>query len=259
MSPRRYTPIPPQVDLPAMEREILELWHREDTFAKTLAQTEQGEPWTFYEGPPTANGQPGVHHVEARVFKDVFPRFKTMQGRHVVRKAGWDCHGLPVEIAVEKELGFAGKGDIEAYGVAAFNQKCRESVERHVDEFTAMTLRMGYWVDMTQPYRTMDTPYIESVWWSLKQVFERGLLVQDHRVAPYCPRCGTGLSDHELAQGYETVVDPSVFVRFPLTSGPYAGKARPARVDHHAVDARVQHRRRRASRRHLRDGPQRDH
>ena len=225
MSPRRYTPIPPQVDLPAMEREILELWHREDTFAKTLAQTEQGEPWTFYEGPPTANGQPGVHHVEARVFKDVFPRFKTMQGRHVVRKAGWDCHGLPVEIAVEKELGFSGKGDIEAYGVAEFNQKCRESVERHVDEFTAMTLRMGYWVDMTKPYRTMDTPYIESVWWSLKQVFERGLLVQDHRVAPYCPRCGTGLSDHELAQGYETVVDPSVYVRFPLTSGPYAGKA----------------------------------
>ena len=133
---------------------------------------------------------------EARVFKDVFPRFKTMQGRHVVRKAGWDCHGLPVEIAVEKELGFSGKGDIEAYGVAAFNQKCRESVERHVDEFTAMTLRMGYWVDMTTPYRTMDTPYIESVWWSLKQVFERGLLVQDHRAAPYCPRCGTGLSDH---------------------------------------------------------------
>ncbi len=225
MSPPRYTPIPPQVDLAAMEREILELWHREDTFAKTLAQTEQGTPWTFYEGPPTANGQPGVHHVEARVFKDVFPRFKTMQGRHVVRKAGWDCHGLPVEIAVEKELGFSGKGDIEAYGVAAFNQKCRESVERHVDEFTAMTLRMGYWVDMTQPYRTMDTPYIESVWWSLKQVFERGLLVQDHRVAPYCPRCGTGLSDHELAQGYETVVDPSVYVRFPLTSGPYAGQA----------------------------------
>jgi isoleucyl-tRNA synthetase len=225
VSPRRYTAIPPQVDLPALEREILELWGREDTFAKTLARTEHGEPWTFYEGPPTANGQPGVHHVEARVFKDVFPRFKTMQGRHVVRKAGWDCHGLPVEIAVEKELGFSGKGDIEAYGVANFNERCRESVERHVDEFVAMTQRMGYWVDMSQPYRTMDTAYIESVWWSLKQVFERGLLVQDHRVAPYCPRCGTGLSDHELAQGYETVVDPSVYVRFPLTSGPYAGNA----------------------------------
>jgi isoleucyl-tRNA synthetase len=206
-----------------MERAVLELWHRQDTFAKSLDRTAGGEPWTFYEGPPTANGTPGVHHVEARVFKDVFPRFKTMQGRHVVRKAGWDCHGLPVEIAVEKELGFSGKGDIEAYGVAEFNAKCRESVERHVDEFETMTARMGYWVDMSRAYRTMDTSYVESVWWSLKQVFDQGLLVQDHRVAPYCPRCGTGLSDHELAQGYETVVDPSVYVRFPLTSGPYAG------------------------------------
>ncbi|MDQ1585886.1 MAG: isoleucyl-tRNA synthetase, partial [Actinomycetota bacterium] len=224
-TPGRYTAVPPQVDLPAMERAILELWHRQDTFAKSLDRTAGGEPWTFYEGPPTANGTPGVHHVEARVFKDVFPRFKTMQGRHVVRKAGWDCHGLPVEIAVEKELGFSGKGDIEAYGVAEFNAKCRESVERHVDEFETMTARMGYWVDMSRAYRTMDTSYVESVWWSLKQVFDQGLLVQDHRVAPYCPRCGTGLSDHELAQGYETVVDPSVYVRFPLTSGPYAGTA----------------------------------
>ena len=168
---------------------------------------------------------PGVHHVEARVFKDVFPRFKTMQGRHVVRKAGWDCHGLPVEIAIEKELGFTGKGDIEAYGVAEFNARCRESVLRHVGEFEAMTERMGYWVDMSDPYRTMDPEYVQSVWWSLKTIFDKGLLVQDHRVAPYCPRCGTGLSDHELAQGYETVVDPSVYVRFPLTSGPYAGSA----------------------------------
>jgi isoleucyl-tRNA synthetase len=225
VSDRRYTPVPPQVDLPAMERDILAFWHERDTFARSLARTESGEPWTFYEGPPTANGMPGVHHVEARVFKDVFPRFRTMQGRYVVRKAGWDCHGLPVEIAVEKELGFSGKGDIEAYGVAEFNARCRASVERHVGEFEAMTERMGYWVDMSQAYRTMDTSYVESVWWSLKQVFDQGLLVQDHRVAPYCPRCGTGLSDHELAQGYETVVDPSVYVRFPLTSGPYAGTA----------------------------------
>ncbi|HEU4912231.1 MAG TPA: isoleucine--tRNA ligase, partial [Actinomycetes bacterium] len=147
------------------------------------------------------------------------------QGYHVVRKAGWDCHGLPVEIAVEKELGFSGKGDIEAYGVAEFNARCRESVLRHVGEFEAMTERMGYWVDMSTPYRTMDPEYVQSVWWSLQQVFDKGLLAEDHRVAPYCPRCGTGLSDHELAQGYETVVDPSVYVRFPLTSGPYAGKA----------------------------------
>ena len=225
MTERRYRAVPPQVDLPAMEREILEFWRANDTFAKSLEQTRGGEPWTFYEGPPTANGTPGVHHVEARVFKDVFPRFKTMQGRYVVRKAGWDCHGLPVEIAVEKELGFSGKGDIEAFGVAEFNAKCRESVLRHVDEFETMTERMGYWVDMSQAYWTMDPGYVESVWWSLKQIFDQGLLVQDHRVAPYCPRCGTGLSDHELAQGYETVVDPSVYVRFPLTGGPYAGRA----------------------------------
>jgi isoleucyl-tRNA synthetase len=170
-TPGRYTALPPQVDLPAMERAVLELWHRQDTFATSLAKTASGEPWTFYEGPPTANGTPGVHHVEARVFKDVFPRFKTMQGRHVERKAGWDCHGLPVEIAVEKELGFSGKGDIEAYGVAEFNARCRESVERHVDEFETMTARMGYWVDMSRAYRTMDTSYVESVWWSLKQVY----------------------------------------------------------------------------------------
>jgi isoleucyl-tRNA synthetase len=221
----RYTPVPPQVDLPAMERDVLAFWHERDTFARSLEQTRAGEPWTFYEGPPTANGMPGVHHVEARVFKDVFPRFKTMQGHHVVRKAGWDCHGLPVEIAVEKELGFKGKPDIEAYGVAEFNARCRESVLRHVGEFEAMTERMGYWVDMTSPYRTMDPEYVQSVWWSLKQVFDQGLLTEDYRVAPYCPRCGTGLSDHELAQGYETIVDPSVYVRFPLTSGPYAGTA----------------------------------
>ncbi|MDQ1738672.1 MAG: isoleucyl-tRNA synthetase, partial [Pseudonocardiales bacterium] len=222
--PTGYRLVPPQVDLAAMERGILELWAAEDTFARSVAATADGEPWTFYEGPPTANGTPGVHHVEARVFKDVFPRFKTMQGRYVLRKAGWDCHGLPVEIAIEKELGFSGKGDIEAYGVAQFNARCRESVERHVGEFETMTERMGYWVDMSQAYRTMDTSYVESVWWSLKQIFEAGLLVEDHRVAPYCPRCGTGLSDHELGQdgGYETVTDPSVYVRLPLTSGPYA-------------------------------------
>ena len=223
--PRRFRAVPPQVDLPAMERDVLAYWAEHDTFRASLEQTADGEPWTFYEGPPTANGMPGVHHVEARVFKDVFPRFKTMQGRHVVRKAGWDCHGLPVEIAIEKELGFTGKGDIEAYGVAEFNARCRESVLRHVGEFEAMTERMGYWVDMSDPYRTMDPEYVQSVWWSLKTIFDKGLLVQDHRVAPYCPRCGTGLSDHELAQGYETVVDPSVYVRFPLTSGPYAGSA----------------------------------
>jgi isoleucyl-tRNA synthetase len=213
------------VDLPALEHEVLELWHADKTFERSLERNRGAEAWTFYEGPPTANGRPGTHHVEARAFKDVFPRFKTMQGYHVHRKGGWDCHGLPVELAVEKELGFSGKGDIEAYGVAEFNAKCRESVQRHVDLWEQLTDRMGFWVDMSEPYRTMEPSYIESVWWALKQIHGKGLLVEDYRVAPYCPRCGTGLSDHELAQGYETVTDPSVYVRFPLTSGPYAGTA----------------------------------
>jgi len=212
--------LPAHVDLPALERGVLERWERDRVFPRSLEQTSDGEPWVFYEGPPTANGHPGTHHVEARVFKDLFPRFKTMQGRSVPRRAGWDCHGLPVELAVEKELGFTGKGDIEAYGVAEFNARCRESVTRHVDEFERMTTRMGYWVDMATAYRTMDASYVESVWWSLKQIADKGLLVEDHRVAPYCPRCGTALSDHEVAQGYQDVVDPSVYVRLPVTSGP---------------------------------------
>ncbi len=222
-----YRAVPPQVDLPAMEREILAHWHERDTFQRSLERTADGPRWTFYEGPPTANGKPGTHHVEARVFKDVFPRFKTMQGYRVDRKAGWDCQGLPVEVTVEKELGLSGKRQIEEYGIAEFNAKCRESAQRSTGEFEEMTERMAYWVDMSQAYRTMDSSYIESVWWSLKQIFDKGLLYEAHRITPYCPRCETGLSDHELGQpgGYETVVDPSVFVRLPLTSGPYAGQA----------------------------------
>ena len=218
-----YRPVPAHIDLPALEREILDLWADSGTFEASLEGSAAAKRWTFYEGPPTANGTPGTHHVEARVFKDVFPRFKTMQGFHVERKGGWDCHGLPVEIAVEKELGFNGKMDIENYGVAEFNAKCREAVVRNVDLFEEMTERMGYWVDTDNPYRTMDSSYVESVWWALSQIHKKGLLVEDFRVAPYCPRCGTGLSDHELAQGYEDIIDPSVFVRFPLTSGPHAG------------------------------------
>jgi len=220
-----FRALPPQVDLPALEHEVLEQWEADKVFARSLEGSADKPQWVFYEGPPTANGRPGTHHIEARAFKDVFPRFKTMQGFSVPRRAGWDCHGLPVEIAVEQELGFAGKPDIERYGIAEFNARCRESVERHVDAFAELTHRMGYWVDMSTAYRTMDASYIESVWWSLKQVFDKGLLVEDHRVAPYCPRCGTGLSDHEVAQGYETLTDPSVYVRLPVTSGEWAGKA----------------------------------
>jgi isoleucyl-tRNA synthetase len=215
----QFRPLPAQIDLPAMERSILDLWSDEKIFERSLSARAGQEPWTFYEGPPTANGMPGTHHIEARVFKDVFPRFHTMKGKFVTRKAGWDCHGLPVEIAVEKELGFSGKGDIEKFGIAEFNDRCRESVTRHVGAFTTMTERMGFWVDFDEAYWTMSPEYVESVWWSLKEIWKKGLLVQDHRVAPYCPRCGTGLSDHELAQGYETVTDPSVFIRFPITSG----------------------------------------
>ena len=215
-------PISAQIDLPAMERSILDFWRTHSIFEASTQARLGAQPWTFYEGPPTANGMPGTHHIEARVFKDVFPRYQTMKGKYVTRKAGWDCHGLPVEIAVEKELGFSGKGDIEKYGIAAFNEMCRESVTRHVGAFTTMTNRMGFWVDFDQAYWTMAPEYVESVWWSLKEIWKKGLLVQDHRVAPYCPRCGTGLSDHELAQGYETVTDPSVYVRFPITSGELA-------------------------------------
>ncbi|GAB3343871.1 isoleucine--tRNA ligase [Modestobacter lapidis] len=220
-----FRALPPQVDLPALEHEVLEQWEAGKVFARTLEGSADKPQWVFYEGPPTANGRPGTHHIEARAFKDVFPRFKTMQGWHVPRRAGWDCHGLPVEIAVEQELGFAGKPDIERFGIAEFNARCRESVERHVGAFAELTDRMGYWVDMSTAYRTMDSSYVQSVWWSLKQVFDKGLLVEDHRVAPYCPRCGTGLSDHEVAQGYETITDPSVYVRLPVTSGEWAGRA----------------------------------
>ncbi len=219
MQSRGYSDVPPQVDLPAVEREVLAFWRAHGTFAASLERTASGPPWVCYEGPPTANGMPGTQHVEARVFKDVFPRFKTMKGFRVERRAGWDCHGLPVELAVEKQLGFSGKRDIEAFGIAAFNDRCRQSVKAHVDAFEAMTERMGYWVDLSAAYWTMNPEYVDSLWWSLKRIAEEGLLAQDHRVAPYCPRCGTTLSDHELAQGYETVVDPSVYVRFPVVGG----------------------------------------
>jgi len=212
----------PQIDLPAVEHQILSFWETQEIFKKTISARDGQPNWTFYEGPPTANGKPGTHHIEARVFKDLFPRYQTMKGNQVIRKAGWDCHGLPVEIAVEKQLGFNGKGDIEKYGIAKFNEQCRVSVQEHVGEFTSMTRRMGFWVDFDEAYWTMSSEYVESVWWSLQQIWKKGLLVQDYRVAPYCPRCGTGLSDHELSQGYETIKDQSVYVRFPATSGKLA-------------------------------------
>ncbi len=220
--PMLFPALARQPDLPAIEREMLKRWREEKVSERSLTRNADGPVWTFYEGPPTANGKPGVHHVEARTFKDVFLRFRTMRGFRVARKAGWDCHGLPVEVAVERELGLSGKKDIESYGVAEFNARCRESVLRYVDAWEHMTMRMGYWVDLSAAYKTMDSGYIESVWWSLRVAFDKGLLVRDFRITPYCPRCGTPLSDHELGQpgGYETVTDPAVTVRFPLRDLP---------------------------------------
>jgi isoleucyl-tRNA synthetase len=231
--PRSFPDMPAVVDLPGIEHDMLAGWRDAKMFQRSLDQTSSGPLWTFYEGPPTANGMPGVHHVEARVFKDVFPRFKTMQGFHVPRRGGWDCHGLPVEVAVEKELGLSSKKDIEAYGIEQFNARCRESVLRHVDAFEALTERMGYWVDLSSAYRTMDPGYIESVWWSLKVIFDQGLLVRDFRISPYCPRCGTALSDHELGQPdvYQIVADPSVTVRFRLLAVPDGASGQLAGAD----------------------------
>jgi isoleucyl-tRNA synthetase len=212
-----HRPLPKAVSFPALEEQVLERWRERDIFRESLRRREGAEPWVFYEGPPTANGRPGSHHVLTRVFKDVFPRYQTMLGRYVERKGGWDCHGLAVEIAVEQKLGFTSKDDIERYGIAEFNQQCRDSVFEYLEDWTALTERIAYWVDVDHPYRTLDPDYIESVWWALKSLWDRDLLYEGHKVVPYCVRCGTALSSHEVAQGYEDVEDPSMFVRFPVT------------------------------------------
>ena len=212
----RYQPVDPNQSFPALEEQVLERWRERDVFHESIRRREGRERFVFYEGPPTANGRPGSHHVLSRAFKDVFPRFKTMRGFLVERKAGWDCHGLPVELEIERELGIQSKDDIERYGVAEFNARCRESVLRYIDEWDRLTERIAFWIDTDDAYFTLDDDYIESVWWSLKQVYDQGLLYEGHKVVPYCPRCGTPLSSHELAQGYRDIVDPSVYVRFPL-------------------------------------------
>jgi isoleucyl-tRNA synthetase len=211
-----FEPVRAKVDFPQLEREVLEFWREADVFRRQLAGGRDKPEWVFYDGPPTANARPHIGHAVTRTFKDVYPRFKTMSGFHVVRKAGWDCHGLPVEIEVEKEIGTTGKRDIEAFGIAEFNRLCRESVRRYVRDWEELTERIGFWIDMSDAYWTMNTEYIESVWWSLKSLHERGLLVEADKVTAYCPRCGTALSDAEVAQGYETVQDPSLFVRLPI-------------------------------------------
>ncbi len=213
-----HEPLPPNVSFPALEEQVLARWRERDIFKASMRNREGGPPFVFYEGPPTANGYPGSHHVLARVFKDVFPRYKTMTGHYVERKAGWDTHGLPVEIAVEQQLGFKSKADIERYGIAEFNAKCRAAVLEHLEDWRALTERIAYWVDLDDAYYTLDPGYVESVWWALKTMWDRDLLYQGNKVVPYCPRDGTALSSHEVAQGYKDVEDPSVFVRFPVTS-----------------------------------------
>ena len=204
------------LDFLTREKEVLSFWKEKDIFKKSIDQREGSDVFTFYDGPPTANGKPHIGHIETRVFKDLFPRYKTMKGMKVLRKAGWDTHGLPVELEVEKLLGLDGKEQIEAYGMEPFIKKCKESVWKYQGEWEKMSDRVGYWADMENPYVTYDNNYIESVWWSLKQIADKGLLYKGHKIVPYCPRCGTALSSHEVSQGYKTVKEKSAFVRFKV-------------------------------------------
>ena len=211
-----FKPVSPKLNVTSMEEGVLKLWKQREIFKKTIEQRQGGPEYVFYEGPPTANGKPGVHHVLARVFKDMFPRYKIMRGYHVSRRGGWDTHGLPVEIEVEKQLGFTNKQQIEEYGIDRFNELCKKSVFTYIQDWEKLTDRIAFWVDLEDAYVTYTNDYIESVWWILKNFWDKDLLFKGYKVVPYCPRCGTPLSDHEVALGYDEATDPSVFVRMPL-------------------------------------------
>jgi isoleucyl-tRNA synthetase len=215
-----FKAVSPKVDIQKVEQEVQDFWRMKRIFERTVSEREGGPSYVFYEGPPTANGKPGTHHVLARAYKDLFPRYKTMQGYYCLRRGGWDTHGLPVEIEVEKELGIQNKSEIEAYGIAEFNEKCRASVFRYITDWEKLTDRIAFWVSLDDAYVTFTNDYIESVWWILRQMWDKDLLYRGYKVVPYCTRCGTPLSSHEVAQGYENVKDPSVFVRFPLRDKP---------------------------------------
>jgi isoleucyl-tRNA synthetase len=216
-----FTPVPAKPDFAKQEEAVLKFWADRKVFRRSMEDRKAGPHFAFFEGPPTANGRPGVHHVLARAFKDLFPRYRTMRGYYVLRRGGWDTHGLPVEIEVEKELGLEHKSQIEEYGIGQFNEKCRTSVFRYIRDWERLTERIAFWVDLEDAYVTYTNEYIESVWWILKQYWDKDLLYQGYKIVPYCPRCGTPLSDHEVAQGYrEDTPDPSVFVRFPLKDDP---------------------------------------
>jgi isoleucyl-tRNA synthetase len=215
-----FKSVSPKLEVSSMEENVLKLWKKQDVFKKTVEQRKGKPEYVFYEGPPTANGRPGVHHVLARAFKDMFPRYKIMRGYHVSRRGGWDTHGLPVEIEVEKQLGFNNKQQIEEYGIDKFNALCKKSVFTYIQDWEKLTDRIAFWVDLETAYVTYENEYMESVWWILKNFWDKDLLFKGYKVVPYCPRCGTPLSDHEVALGYEEVSDPSIFVRMPLVDKP---------------------------------------
>jgi len=218
---KRFQDVNSRVDFPGLELEVMKTWTEERTFERSLELREDGPRFVFYEGPPTANGKPGTHHVLARTFKDVVPRYRTMKGFYVERKAGWDTHGLPVELEIEKKLGISGKQQIEAFGIAKFNDLCRQSVYEYVEDWRRFSERMAFWQDYDHAYWTLTPDYIQSVWWALKKMWDQDLIYKGFRVAPYCPRCMTPLSSHELAQGYrDDVPDPSVYIRFRLKDEP---------------------------------------
>ncbi len=205
------------LDFVSRERKINEFWAENKIFEKSIAHRADGPVFTFFDGPPTANGKPHIGHILTRVIKDIIPRYQTMKGAHVLRKAGWDTHGLPVELEVEKLLNLDGKQDVEKYGIEPFNEKCKESVWKYTGEWKRMSDAVGYWCDMENPYVTYHNSYIESVWWAIKTISDKGLLYKGHKIVPYCPRCGTALSSHEVAQGYKDVKETSVFAKFRLT------------------------------------------
>ena len=211
-----YEKVNPNLNFVEREKEIIEFWKKNKIFEKSVEKNEGGKEFSFYDGPPTANGKPHIGHILTRVMKDIVPRYKTMKGYHVLRKAGWDTHGLPVELEVEKVLGFDGKQDIEKYGIEPFIGKCKESVFKYQSEWEKMSDRVGYWVDMENPYITYDDKYIESVWWAIKTIFDKGLIYKGHKIVPYCPRCGTALSSHEVAQGYKDVEEKSCVAKFKV-------------------------------------------
>ncbi|UCG10550.1 MAG: isoleucine--tRNA ligase, partial [Dehalococcoidia bacterium] len=219
-----FSPVGSRVDLPQLEEKILEFWRERNIFARSVAARQGGKRFVLFEGPPTANGSPGIHHVLSRIFKDIIPRYKAMKGYYTPRIAGWDTHGLPVELEVEKELGFSSKAQIEEYGIAQFNARCRESVFRYLKEWEALTERIAYWCDLEHPYITMQNDYIETGWWAIKQMWAKGLIYQGYKTAAHCPRCGTSLSSHEVALGYEEdTEDPSVYIKFKLAPSSLVG------------------------------------